>query len=275
MPDFHYDQAEGLRRIMAGPRPRIVSVLSASSTNELPRILTNLAASLARDGSDTLIVHAAGTDPDALKHYGLQDIPALSEIARKRRPLMLAVGRSEIGFSASSLLAHGQTSVISEELAEQLGKLINELAVAHEIVIVEAALNQQQMLPLAMLNEGEIVIQLTRKPASIKQAYSLIKQLYSTLGKRPFGILVNSANEKEAQTVFCNIAAVARQYLHLDLEYMGHIPVDEHVSRAIKLGRSVIDAFPSALASLAFRKLARRLNDKSSLSTGLESGSLI
>ena len=260
MSEFHQDQAAGLRRLMAGPKPRIVSVLSASSNSELPRILSNLAASLTRDGSSPHIVHAANADPDALKHYGLQDIPTLSDILQQRQPLIAAIHNNALGFSASRLLSPGQ--VVTEKMAGPLEKCVTELARLHDIVIVETALNQQQRLPLAMLNEGEIIIQLTNKAAAIKQAYKVIKQLYSHLGKRSFGILVHSANAKQADGVFSNIAAVARQYLQLELEYMGYIPADDHVIRASKLGRSVIDAFPAALASQAFRELARRLHDQ-------------
>jgi len=46
MSNFHHDQASGLRRIMAAPKPRVVSVISAASTHDQPRMMTNLAASI-------------------------------------------------------------------------------------------------------------------------------------------------------------------------------------------------------------------------------------
>jgi flagellar biosynthesis protein FlhG len=36
------------------------------------------------------------------------------------------------------------------------------------------------------------------------------------------------------------------------------VPADEHLTRAARLGRTVIDAFPMAGASVAFRHLAGR-----------------
>ena len=69
MPDFREDQAAGLRRLMSGPKPRIVTLLSAAAGNELPRILTNLAASFRQYGSDALIVHAADANAEALKAF--------------------------------------------------------------------------------------------------------------------------------------------------------------------------------------------------------------
>jgi flagellar biosynthesis protein FlhG len=40
---------------------------------------------------------------------------------------------------------------------------------------------------------------------------------------------------------------------------MGSVPADEYLQRAARLGRAVVDAFPLAGASVAFRQLAGRL----------------
>jgi flagellar biosynthesis protein FlhG len=39
---------------------------------------------------------------------------------------------------------------------------------------------------------------------------------------------------------------------------MGAVPADEYLQRAARLGRAVVDAFPLAGASVAFRRLAGR-----------------
>jgi flagellar biosynthesis protein FlhG len=50
--------------------------------------------------------------------------------------------------------------------------------------------------------------------------------------------------------------------MQIELEFFGSIPADDHLSRAAKLGRSVIDAFPLASASTAFKQIAQRLDYK-------------
>jgi flagellar biosynthesis protein FlhG len=123
-------------------------------------------------------------------------------------------------------------------------------------------LNQENILPLKMLNDGEIIIRLTRQPESITNAYTVIKQICSELGRRPFGIIVDNATDAQAQTVFRNISQVARRFMQIELEFFGAIPSDDHLNRAAKLGRSVIDAFPQATASTAFKQIAQRLDYK-------------
>jgi flagellar biosynthesis protein FlhG len=55
---------------------------------------------------------------------------------------------------------------------------------------------------------------------------------------------------------------VAKRFMQIELEFFGAIPKDEHLSKAAKLGRSVIDAFPMAVASAALQKIAQRLDYK-------------
>ncbi|MES2741947.1 MAG: antiactivator of flagellar biosynthesis FleN protein, partial [Pseudomonadota bacterium] len=49
---FDFDQAEGLRRMLAGPTPRVVTFLSATPQDDKGAMLVNLGASLARAGND-------------------------------------------------------------------------------------------------------------------------------------------------------------------------------------------------------------------------------
>ena len=59
MANFDFDQAEGLRRMLAGPKPRIVTFLSATEQDDKGAMLVNLGASLAR-----CTAGSAGADPD-------------------------------------------------------------------------------------------------------------------------------------------------------------------------------------------------------------------
>jgi flagellar biosynthesis protein FlhG len=42
--NFNFDQAEGLRRMLAGPQPRIVTFLSATPQDDKGSMLVNLGA---------------------------------------------------------------------------------------------------------------------------------------------------------------------------------------------------------------------------------------
>lgn len=275
MASFQNDQAAGLRRIMAAPKPRIVSILSASSTlHDQPRLLTNLAASICCHGSDVLIMHASQSTRES--SYEIDKLPALLDVANEKCTLINAIRSSSQGFSIAKLMQASQFNVqLNEHISQRLEQLFNELASQYEIILVDAALNKNHLLPLNILNDSEILIQLTRNPESIKNAYSLIKQICSQLGRRTFGIIVDDATEAQAKTVFRNISQVAKDFMQIELEFFGAIPSDDHLGRAAKLGRSVTDAFPLAAASKAFKQIAQRLDYKQDYAANIKQASFI
>lgn len=261
MSSFQNDQAAGLRRIMAAPKPRIVSILSASSSQNQPHMMTNLAASIMGYGSDVLIVHASHESRES--SYEVEKSPTLLDVAHAKISIQNAVKASKHGYSVAKLMPRNILSNPTDDnTSRKLNQIFNQLAREYEIVLVDATLNEQNMLPLPILNESEIIIQLTRKPESITQAYTLIKQICGELGRRSFGIIVGDATEAQAQVVFRNISQVAKRFMQIELEFIGAIPTDDHLSRASKLGRSVIDAFPLANASTALKQIAQRLDFK-------------
>jgi len=255
------DQAAGLRRIMAKPEPRILSVLSASSTQAQQRLITNLAASMVNQGSEVLVMHAS--EHTLEHHYELDHSPTLQDVIADKHALAQAIKATTHGFSSVKLMHKNLLNKTSDDhTASQLNLMFNQLSQQYDIVLVDTMLNSANVLPLHKLNESEIIIQLSRKPESITEAYSLIKQVCSELGRRSFGIIVDDSTEAQAQIVFGNIAKVAKRFMQIELEFFGAIPADNHISRASKLGRTVIDAFPLAIASTALKQIAQRLDYK-------------
>jgi flagellar biosynthesis protein FlhG len=255
----HHDQAAGLRRIMAAPKPRIVTLLSASASPDQPRLVNNLAASISHQGGEVLIVHASVDSDEA--SYGIEHLPALLDVAHGEASLLNAIDNSGQGFYIAKLLQKHHADIEHKQhISAALNKIFNELARQYEIVLVDATLSKAHLLPLETLHQNEIIIQLTRQPESIKHAYTLIKQICSQLGRRSFGIIVDNASDAQAQIVFRNIAQVAKRFMQIELEFFGAIPADEDLSRAATLGRSIIDAFPFAHASTAFKQIAQRLS---------------
>lgn len=261
MVSFKNDQAAGLRRIMAAPKPRVVSVISASSADQ-SRTMINLAASIREQGSEVLIVHASNTTRES--SYEVDKNPTLLEIAKTSASPLLAIKNTKQEFAAARLLPKNQLNApLTNKAASALNQLFDTLVVQYEIVLIDATLNSDDLLPLQTLNDSEILIQLLREPESIKDAYALIKRICSQLGRRSFGIIVDDANDAQAEVVFNNIAQVAKRFMQIELEFFGAIPTDVHLGKAAKLGRPVIDAFPLTPASNAFKQIAQRLNSKS------------
>jgi flagellar biosynthesis protein FlhG len=255
------DQAAGLRRIMSSPKPRIVSILSTSPNHDHARLMANLATPIADNGFDVLILVAS--DECNANIYEVENQPTLLDVINEKTLLQSAIKNTGNGFSIAKLMpSHQVESPLDLILGQQLNTIFCKLAQQYEIVLVDAAINSDDLLPLKALNEGEIIIKLNRRTESIKDSYALIKKIYNQLGSRSFGIIVDNATEEQARAIFGNISDAAKRFLNIELEFFGAIPSDVHLSRAAKLGRTVMEAFPLANASSAFKIIAERLNGK-------------
>lgn len=260
MSSHQHDQAAGLRQMMTGQQPKIISLLCATPEQHQPRLISNLAASLSLQDSDVLVVQAAKVD---LAHYGVKSLPALSNVANGKLAIDHSVKSSKFGFLTTQL--HTQKtakSALTNAADASLNQVFENLSSLFEVVLVDASLDNNHQLPLEILNEHTVLIQLSSDATSIKEAYTLIKKIYSQLGRRSFGIIVSDATDEQAATTFRKIAQVARNYMQVELEFFGAIPDDQQLSKATKLNRVVVDAFPLAKAAKAFKVLAQRLHYK-------------
>jgi flagellar biosynthesis protein FlhG len=102
-----------------------------------------------------------------------------------------------------------------------------------------------------------VLVVVTDEPASITDAYALIKVLSRDHGVRRFRVVANmSRSPGEGETLFNKLERVTSRFLDVLLEYAGEIPDDEHMRRAIKLQRPVLDVHPASQSGRAFKKLA-------------------
>ena len=262
MANFDFDQAEGLRRMLAGPKPRIVTFLSATPQDDKGAMLVNLGASLARAGNDVLIVDACEQEYGVAQRLGVDRGPTLLQVARQECGLNQVINQVPQGFGVVSMArgrgAHGVPARSGPDEARRLAKSFDVLVRQTGIVIVDGEFGKDDNFPVPIMASSEIVVQVSTSAASITAAYSLVKRLAQQLGRRPFGILVTGASETEAKVVYDNMASAASRYLAVQLTSMGSVPADEYLQRAARLGRAVVDAFPLAGASVAFRRLAGR-----------------
>jgi len=255
MASFDFDQAEGLRRMLQGPRPRVVTFLSATPEDDKGAMLVNLGASLAQAGNEVLIVDACNVEYGVARRLGLNRGASLLQVARQESALNQVIHSAPQGFSVVPMGTPESTDDV-----RRLGKTFDVLATQAGIVIVDGELGPSGEFPVPLMSSSEIVIQVSTSAASITNAYSLIKRLTQELGRRPFGILVTGATEGEAKVVYDNMSLAATRYLAVKLSFMGAVPADEYLHRAARLGRAVVDAFPLAGASVAFRQLAGKFS---------------
>jgi len=264
---FDFDQAEGLRRMLAGPKPRIVTFLSATPSDDKGAMLVNLGASLAQAGNDVMIVDACRIDYGVARRLGVDQGPGLLQVARQECALNQVIHPVPQGFSVVRMGGAGSSPDDARRLSNTFDVLVKQSA--GSIIMVDGEFSLDGSFPLPAMASSEIVVQVSTSAMSITNAYALVKRLSQHLGRRPFGILVTGATEAEAKVVYDNMSLAATRYLAVTLSSMGSVPADEYLHRAARLGRAVVDAFPLAGASVAFRRLAGRFSGNGS---GMQQG---
>jgi flagellar biosynthesis protein FlhG len=108
----------------------------------------------------------------------------------------------------------------------------------------------------------QVLVVLCDEPASLTDAYALIKILSRDHGVKQFRVVVNQVRGRGmGQALFQRFERVATRFLSVDLDYVGEIPEDAFLRRSIREQRPVVSAYPSAPASIALKTLAQRADN--------------
>ena len=105
----------------------------------------------------------------------------------------------------------------------------------------------------------EVVVVVCDEPTSLTDAYAFIKLLARDYGVFRFQILTNMVQTAEqGQNLFSKLCKVTDRYLDVALNFVGAIPEDEYLRKAVQKQSPVLQAFPQCRSSQAFRNIARK-----------------
>jgi len=105
----------------------------------------------------------------------------------------------------------------------------------------------------------EIVVVVCDEPASITDAYALIKLLNRDFGHHRFRILANMVRSaQEGRELYNKMCRVTDRYLDVMLSFMGSVPYDDNLRKAVRQQRPVVEAYPRSRSAQGFRNLAKK-----------------
>ena len=108
----------------------------------------------------------------------------------------------------------------------------------------------------------EIIIITTAEPTALTDAYALIKVLFTKYREKHFKILVNNIkDEKEAVQVYNSLSTAAERFLSISLDYIGFVPHDDMVPKAVCRQRAFLDIYPDSSAARSLTKITEKLNN--------------
>jgi flagellar biosynthesis protein FlhG len=157
--------------------------------------------------------------------------------------------------------ASGVTTMANLGVAEHLGlvRAFSTLGSNLDMLIVDTAAGLSHSVMQFSQATQHVLVVICDEPASITDAYALVKVLSRNHGVRRFRVLANMTRSPgEGGALFEKFERVTARFLDVVLEYVGEIPDDSYMRRAIREQRPVAECYPSSPSGRAFKNLARK-----------------
>jgi len=137
----------------------------------------------------------------------------------------------------------------------------SEISDELDVLIIDTAAGISEGVMSFIRAAQEVLVVVTDEPTSITDAYAQIKLLNRDYGLFRFRVVANMVKtEQDGRLLFAKLAKVTDRFLDVALQYVGSIPFDEHVKKAVQKQRPVYEAYPRAKASMAFKALAQKVD---------------
>ncbi len=225
-----------------------ISVNLSIALAELRRRVVLLDADLGLANVDVLLgVHANRTLADVLSgEVSLEDVLVPGPGGIKIVPASSGVQQmAELGPRQHAALINAFS-----ELSDQLDVLVVDTAAGISDTVVSFVRASQ-----------EVIVVVCDEPSSITDAYALIKLLNKDYGMVRFRVVANMTRSlQEGANLFHKLNQVCEKFLDVTLQYVGHIPFDENVRKAVQRQKALLEYAPRCKAAQAIRNLALKID---------------
>jgi flagellar biosynthesis protein FlhG len=133
-----------------------------------------------------------------------------------------------------------------------------------DVVLIDTGAGISPNVLFFTLGAQERILVVNNQPPAIADAYALIKILVSQHGETRFKLLVNGlAHQREAELVYRTLLRVAERFLgrEITLDYLGFVPYDPALPKAVMRQQPVLALYPQSPASRSFVMIAQTLWD--------------
>ena len=250
-----------------GSQARTIAVTSGKGGVGKTCLTANLAWTLARAGRRVLVVDAdlglanldivLNINPTATLHDVLFGACALD------RAIVSAPGGLHILAAASGVAEYAR---MTTDVREQFPALIRTLESRYDYVFFDTGAGISDVVLYTTSLAQDVIVVATPEPTSMADAYATIKVLSATQQRQRFTLVVNQApNAQQAQFVLTQLQAVVARFLSapgrppIELAYLGSVPDDPTMARAICQRTLLMDSSPASPAAKAIQTLAERL----------------
>lgn len=260
-PEGKQDQAAGLRQ-MVNPKPvQVVAVTSGKGGVGKSNLAVNLGVAMAKAGQQVMIMDAdlGLANIDVL--LDLQPQYNLTHVIDGERTLeeIIVTGPAGVMVVPAS---SGTQRLAMLTPAEHAGIIhtFSDLSFALDTLIVDTAAGIADSVVSFVRAAREVVVVVCDEPASITDAYAMVKVLNRDYGLHRFHIVANmTGSAQHGRELFNKLYRVTDRFLDVMLSFLGAIPYDEQLQKAVRRQRSVVEGYPRSRSAMAFTKLVRKM----------------
>ncbi|MFC5440712.1 MinD/ParA family ATP-binding protein [Rhodanobacter ginsenosidimutans] len=239
-------------------RCRAIAVAGGKGGVGKSTVSVNLGMSLSMAGHDVMLLDA---------DMGLANVDVLLGLTPSRHIGHLLDG--ECGLEDLILEApRGLRVIPAGSGARRLAQLDNgehaavirafdELPHPPQYLLVDTAAGLSDSVAMFAAATDDVMLVVCDEPASLTDAYAMIKVLSRDFGVRRFRMVANMVrNEGEARQLHQKLSRVSDRFLDVVIDFTGWVPHDERLRQAIRRQCAVVDLWPSSRSAMAFKQLA-------------------
>ncbi len=159
--------------------------------------------------------------------------------------------------------ASGTQSMVHLSPAQHAGLIqaFSDIGDNLDVLVIDTAAGIGESVVSFVRAAQEVLLVVCDEPTSITDAYALIKLLNRDYGMNRFRVLANMAQSpQEGRNLFAKLTKVTDRFLDVALQYVGAVPYDECVRKAVQKQRAVYEAFPRSKCALAFKAIAQKVD---------------
>jgi flagellar biosynthesis protein FlhG len=259
MHDGHFDQAAGLRRLSAPRGAKVIAITGGKGGVGKTLTAVNLGAALARIGRNTMLLDA---------DFGLANVDVLLGMKARLNLEHVVTGQcglEDVVLTASSGLrvvpaSSGSISMATLSRAQHAGLIgaFSQLMEPLDVLLVDTAAGLGDGVITLSEAAQRVVVLVCDEPASLTDAYGLIKVLSRRQSSCRFEIVANMVESpSHGRELYEKLLRVCDRFLGITPTYFGYIPSDDYLRQAIRRQATVVEAFPSSPSARAFQRLAQ------------------
>lgn len=146
----------------------------------------------------------------------------------------------------------------------RLVSALSELNDMTDILIIDTGAGVSNQVLSFVLESPEVILLVTPDPPSITDSYSLVKALYRNPRfsdeRTTLRLLANRvSSENEGRALYDRLSSIVSKFLDGKMSYLGFVPDDSALERAVRSQDVVSMTAPNAASSRAFERAASAL----------------